>query len=112
MKGGFAFTEIERKIGLPPPQMLSIHPLKSLYEACKLLVEARAHRLPLVDVDSDTGQEMIVSVLTQYRILKFIAVNVSYSWQGDQIGLDSLFSERNDQFICDTLNAMTILHVI
>ncbi|CAG8587425.1 2066_t:CDS:2 [Paraglomus occultum] len=69
------FRDIERKIGLPPPQMLSIHPLKSLYEACKLLVEARAHRLPLVDVDSDTGQEMIVSVLTQYRILKFIAVN-------------------------------------
>ena len=58
--------------------MLSIHPLKSLYEACKLLVEARAHRLPLVDLDSETGQEMIVSVITQYRILKFIAMNVSF----------------------------------
>ncbi|PKY49921.1 CBS-domain-containing protein [Rhizophagus irregularis] len=67
--------DVESRVGAPPPQLLSIHPLKSLYEACKLLVEARAHRLPLVDVDSETGQEMIVSVLTQYRILKFIAMN-------------------------------------
>ncbi|CAG8726485.1 31010_t:CDS:10 [Gigaspora margarita] len=67
--------DVESRLGSPPPQLLSIHPLKSLYEACKLLVEARAHRLPLVDVDSETGQEMIVSVLTQYRILKFIAMN-------------------------------------
>ncbi|CAG8560110.1 6634_t:CDS:2 [Diversispora eburnea] len=65
----------ESRLGSPPPQLMSIHPLKSLHEACKLLVEARAHRLPLVDVDSETGQEMIVSVLTQYRILKFIAMN-------------------------------------
>ncbi|CAG8500463.1 1471_t:CDS:10 [Dentiscutata heterogama] len=67
--------DVESRLGSPPPQLLSINPLKSLYEACKLLVEARAHRLPLVDVDSETGQEMIVSVLTQYRILKFIAMN-------------------------------------
>jgi hypothetical protein len=71
------FADVERCSDAPPPQMLSIHPLKSIYEGCQLLVEARAHRLPLVDVDSETGQEMIVSVLTQYRILKFIAVNVS-----------------------------------
>ncbi|CAI2163969.1 1125_t:CDS:2 [Funneliformis geosporum] len=67
--------DVESRVGAPPPQLLSIHPLKSLFEACKLLVEARAHRLPLVDTDSETGQEMIVSVLTQYRILKFIAMN-------------------------------------
>jgi 5'-AMP-activated protein kinase, regulatory gamma subunit len=73
----FIILDVESRVGAPPPQLLSIHPLKSLYEACKLLVEARAHRLPLVDLDSETGQEMIVSVLTQYRILKFIAMNVS-----------------------------------
>ncbi|CAG8556866.1 10966_t:CDS:10 [Ambispora gerdemannii] len=66
--------EVERRI-IPAPQLLSIDPLKTLYEACKLLIEARAHRLPLVDVDSETSQEMIVSVVTQYRILKFIAMN-------------------------------------
>ncbi|KAG0266224.1 AMP-activated serine/threonine-protein kinase regulatory subunit [Actinomortierella ambigua] len=67
--------EVEKDIGVPPPELFSLHPLQSLYDACRLLVESRAHRLPLVDVDSDTGDEMIVSVLTQYRILKFIAMN-------------------------------------
>ncbi|KAG0235536.1 AMP-activated serine/threonine-protein kinase regulatory subunit [Actinomortierella wolfii] len=67
--------EVEKEIGVPPPELFSLHPLQSLYDACRLLVESRAHRLPLVDVDSDTGDEMIVSVLTQYRILKFIAMN-------------------------------------
>ncbi|CAG8667973.1 7319_t:CDS:10 [Acaulospora morrowiae] len=67
--------DVESRLGSPSPQLMSIHPLKSLYEACKLLVEAHAHRLPLVDEDSETGQETIVSVLTQYRILKFIAMN-------------------------------------
>lgn len=30
-----------------------------------------------MDVDDETGREMVVSVITQYRILKFIAVNVT-----------------------------------
>lgn len=68
--------DVEKVIGVPPPELFSLHPLQSLYDACQLLVESRAHRLPLVDVDSETGEEMIVSVLTQYRILKFIAMNV------------------------------------
>ncbi|GJJ76227.1 5'-AMP-activated protein kinase, regulatory gamma subunit [Entomortierella parvispora] len=67
--------DVEKVIGVPPPELFSLHPLQSLYDACQLLVESRAHRLPLVDVDSETGEEMIVSVLTQYRILKFIAMN-------------------------------------
>lgn len=32
--------------------------------------------MPLVDRDDQTGKETIVSVLTQYRVLKFIAINV------------------------------------
>ncbi|KAG0091924.1 AMP-activated serine/threonine-protein kinase regulatory subunit [Podila epicladia] len=67
--------DVEKEIGVPPPELFSLHPLQSLYDACHLLVESRSHRLPLVDVDSETGEEMIVSVLTQYRILKFIAMN-------------------------------------
>ncbi|CAO3572653.1 unnamed protein product [Mortierella alpina] len=67
--------DVEKVIGVPPPELFSLHPLQSLYDACQLLVESRAHRLPLVDMDSETGEEMIVSVLTQYRILKFIAMN-------------------------------------
>jgi 5'-AMP-activated protein kinase regulatory gamma subunit len=40
-------------------------------------VQTRSRRLPLVDVDSATGHDLVVSVLTQYRLLKFIAINVS-----------------------------------
>ena len=32
--------------------------------------------MPLVDIDDETKRAMVVSVLTQYRILKFVAVNV------------------------------------
>jgi 5'-AMP-activated protein kinase regulatory gamma subunit len=39
------------------------------------MLSTRARRIPLVDVDDETGRETVVSVITQYRILKFIAVN-------------------------------------
>lgn len=39
------------------------------------MLKTRARRIPLVDVDEETGKETVVSVITQYRILKFIAVN-------------------------------------
>ncbi|TQS32393.1 hypothetical protein Golomagni_07291, partial [Golovinomyces magnicellulatus] len=35
----------------------------------------RARRIPLIDIDDETGRETVISVITQYRILKFIAVN-------------------------------------
>ena len=41
-----------------------------------MLIQTHARRLPLLDSDTETGQEVIVSVLTQYRLLKFIAINV------------------------------------
>lgn len=50
--------------------------MKPLYEACRRMLESRARRIPLVDVDDETHREMVVSVVTQYRILKFISVNV------------------------------------
>lgn len=41
------------------------------------MLETRARRIPLVDIDDETKRAMVVSVITQYRILKFVAVNVS-----------------------------------
>lgn len=41
------------------------------------MLESRARRIPLVDIDDETKRAMVVSVITQYRILKFVAVNVS-----------------------------------
>ena len=40
------------------------------------MLTTRARRIPLVDVDDETKRAMVVSVVTQYRILKFVAVNV------------------------------------
>ncbi|QIW95365.1 hypothetical protein AMS68_000883 [Peltaster fructicola] len=71
-----SLRDIERALGVTPIETVSIHPLKTLYEACRRMLESRARRIPLVDVDDETQREMVVSVLTQYRILKFVSVNV------------------------------------
>lgn len=73
----FGNLEIEQAIDVPPPPTIFVHPEQSLAEACTALVRTHARRLPLVDTDERTGKETIVSVLTQYRVLKFIAINVS-----------------------------------
>lgn len=57
--------------------MLKDHPSSTLYDAAKVLIQTHARRLPLLDYDSETGHEVIVSVLTQYRLLKFISINVT-----------------------------------
>jgi len=67
--------EIERAIGVLPLETVSVHPMRPLYVACRRMLKTRARRIPLVDVDDETGRESVVSVITQYRILKFIAVN-------------------------------------
>lgn len=54
---------------------MSVNPTTPLFEAITRMLETRARRIPLVDVDDETGKEWVVSVITQYRILKFIAVN-------------------------------------
>lgn len=71
-----SLRDVEKIIGAPPPQTSCITPTMSIFDACAKLVKAPARRLPLIDHDSETGQETIVSVLTQYRVLKFIAMNV------------------------------------
>jgi len=69
------FIDIEKAIGVLPLETLSVHPMQTLYKACRQMLKTRARRIPLVDIDDETGREMVVSVITQYRILKFIAVN-------------------------------------
>lgn len=67
--------EIEQTLNVPPPPLLWIAPLRSLTEAGEVLVRTHARRIPLLDYDEDLGVETVVSVLTQYRLLKFIAMN-------------------------------------
>jgi 5'-AMP-activated protein kinase, regulatory gamma subunit len=71
----FLHTEIEKAIGVQTLETVSVHPTRPLYEACRRMLKSRARRIPLVDIDDETGRETVVSVITQYRILKFIAVN-------------------------------------
>jgi len=54
---------------------MSVHPERPLYDACRRMLETRSRRIPLVDKDSESRRDSVVSVITQYRILKFIAVN-------------------------------------
>ncbi|CEP64817.1 AMP-activated serine/threonine-protein kinase regulatory subunit SNF4 LALA0_S13e03664g [Lachancea lanzarotensis] len=67
--------DIERVIGVRPLDTGSIHPFKPLYDACCKMIESRSRRIPLIDQDEETHREIVVSVLTQYRILKFVALN-------------------------------------
>ncbi|KAJ3034743.1 AMP-activated serine/threonine-protein kinase regulatory subunit, partial [Rhizophlyctis rosea] len=68
-----ALREMESQMGLLPPKNISIHPMQSLWDASKLLIDNELHRLPLVDTAK--GHETIISVITQYKILKYIAAN-------------------------------------
>ncbi|KAG9016618.1 AMP-activated serine/threonine-protein kinase regulatory subunit [Tulasnella sp. 427] len=70
-----SLREIERALNVPPPPLLHINPLQPLYEACQHLQQTPARRLPLLDQDQQTGDQVVLSVLTQYRVLKFIAIN-------------------------------------
>jgi CBS domain-containing protein len=72
---------VEKLVGAPAPQLVSMDPMATLYDACRMLAESRVHRVPLLDKEPETGTEMIVSVITQYRILKFIASNVSFAYR-------------------------------
>ncbi|TDL28573.1 CBS-domain-containing protein [Rickenella mellea] len=73
-----ALRDIEKSLGVATPPLIREHPSASLYDAAKRLIQTHARRLPLLDNDTETGHEIIVSVLTQYRLLKFIAINCAH----------------------------------
>ncbi len=63
-------SEVERRLGVPPPPMAHMNPSDTLWEASQTLITSHARRLPLLDVDTATEHQLIVSVLTQYRLLE------------------------------------------
>lgn len=71
-------SDIEKALGVDTPPLHWASPDQSLYEAASLLIQTHARRLPLLDNDNETGHEMIVSIMTQYRLLKFISINVRF----------------------------------
>lgn len=72
----YYYADIEKDLGVEPPPLLREHPSATLFDTAKLLIQTHARRVPLLDNDTETGHEVIVSVLTQYRLLKFISINV------------------------------------
>ncbi|KAJ5213442.1 hypothetical protein N7449_000611 [Penicillium cf. viridicatum] len=56
-----SLREVEKALGVAPPETVSIDPERPLYDACRRIQTERPH---------------VLSVITQYRILKFVAVNV------------------------------------
>ncbi|KAG0140442.1 hypothetical protein CROQUDRAFT_84295 [Cronartium quercuum f. sp. fusiforme G11] len=67
--------DIEQAIEAPPPPTVHVHPDAPLLEACEQLIRSHARRIPLIDRDATTHKDAILCVLTQYRVLKFIAIN-------------------------------------
>ncbi|EXJ84247.1 hypothetical protein A1O3_04914 [Capronia epimyces CBS 606.96] len=68
--------DVEKVLDVKPPETVSASPEAILYDALRQQLVSRARRIPLVSYDSDTQRTMVTSVITQYRILKFIAMNV------------------------------------
>jgi hypothetical protein len=94
--------DIEKTLSVPPPPLLSVHPLRPLYDACRFLIRTHARRLPLIDKDTQTSSEVVISVLTQYRVLKFIAMNVSDLWiyPSSQLICSAVTSHNTSQRAC------------
>lgn len=68
-------SEIEGRIGANKIESYNVNPHLELSEACKYLLQARSHRIALVDQDPQSHRKIVVSVLTQYRLLRFVALN-------------------------------------
>ncbi|KAF9015192.1 hypothetical protein BDQ17DRAFT_1230334 [Cyathus striatus] len=82
--------DIEKELGVATPPLTHEHPTSSLYDCSKLLIQTHARRLPFLDYDTETGHEVIVSVLTQYRLLKFISINCNREIQQLHLSLRKL----------------------
>lgn len=63
--------------GKRPEHLVSVDPMALLYDALKVLVEEKIHRLPVID--SATGNA--ISILTHKRILTFILANVCRAYE-------------------------------
>ena len=57
-----------------PPTSVTIDPMDTLLKASTILDANRLHRLPVVEHSNNA--DSILTVLTQYKILRFVARNV------------------------------------
>jgi 5'-AMP-activated protein kinase regulatory gamma subunit len=57
-----------------PSKNYIVNPMESLLVGSKILVDYKLHRLPMIDITPTS--ETIVSVLTESKILSFVAAHV------------------------------------
>ncbi|KAI9599397.1 hypothetical protein BDF19DRAFT_428623 [Syncephalis fuscata] len=104
--------------GQPASAVVVLHPLSSLYDAACKMLELRLRRIPLVDTDPQTQQEIVVSVLTQYRVLRFLAINYTgleaLRIPVTQLGLvtyEQLATVKMNMPVIDAINMFVDRHV-
>jgi 5'-AMP-activated protein kinase regulatory gamma subunit len=107
-------VDIEKAIGVTPVETISIHPDRPLYEALRRMLQSRARRIPLVDIDDETQRPMVVSVITQYRILKFISTNVKdvQLLKKPLIELKNVGTYTNLQSVSMTTPVIDVIHLL
>lgn len=66
---------IESQVGSNKLDAANVNPHLPLSKACEVIMKSRAHRVALVDEDPVSKRKIVVSVLTQYRLLRFVALN-------------------------------------
>ncbi|PGG96422.1 hypothetical protein GX51_07828 [Blastomyces parvus] len=106
-----SLREVEKALGVAPPETVSIDPERPLYDACRRMLSSRARRIPLVSYDSQTDRPLVVSVLTQYRILKFVAVNVPSAAQKLRKPLREIHVGTYKDIVTATMDT-PVIHVI
>jgi 5'-AMP-activated protein kinase regulatory gamma subunit len=52
--------------------------MQNMIDCARTLIAHRVNRIPLVDRDGKS--EMVIGLISQYRVLKFIAANVRHAF--------------------------------
>ncbi|KAI9011734.1 hypothetical protein DFJ74DRAFT_684444 [Hyaloraphidium curvatum] len=65
--------DIHRRNQSHPSSLHSIHPMKSLFDCAQSMVKNQVNRMPLVDRDGHN--EIVLGLVSQYKVLRFIAAN-------------------------------------
>ncbi|KAJ1972540.1 AMP-activated serine/threonine-protein kinase regulatory subunit, partial [Dimargaris verticillata] len=71
-----SFQGLHQKITAKSPNTLHVHPMSTLYEACRILLNSDYCHLALVDLDTYSRQDSVVGMLSLYTVLRFIAKNI------------------------------------
>ncbi|KAJ1679886.1 AMP-activated serine/threonine-protein kinase regulatory subunit [Spiromyces aspiralis] len=87
---------------------LCANPLETLYDISKRILYTDYSALALVDEDKDTGAQVVVSMLSIYQILNFMAMNFSEKKQMKRYSLYDLNIGTYGNLVTATLSTSVI----